>query len=240
MIRLCPSCNTERPVTEFFCEGTVEGHNCGWDLSSVDVTTQGTSPAPVPGTPAPANPACRNGHPNSPGDLICSICGEILEEISPPAPQPEPETETGSEPAPVETFIDGWRLQDRIVSSSAVRERFTAVRESDQRRGVLTLYAAASEPDGAIYDLLRRLPRDHVPEIIATGRWCERAYEVVEEFPGGTLSNLPLDVSDQTAIGRLVRELGQASTSSGRPDCVIGTCAPPTSSFAPPPLSISS
>lgn len=207
MIRLCPSCNTERPVTEFFCEGTVEGHNCGWDLSSVDVTTQGTSPAPVPGAPAPANPTCPNGHPNTPGDLICSICGEILEEISAPAPQPE--TEPGSGPAPVETTIDGWRLQDRIVSSSAVRERFAAVREYDGRRGVLTLYAAFSEPDDAIYDVLRRLPRDHVPEIIATGRWCERAYEVVEEFPGGTLSDLPLDVSNQTAIGGLVRELGR-------------------------------
>ena len=33
---------------------------------------------------------------------------------------------------------------------------------------------------------------------------------MVEEFPGGTLADLPLDVSDQTAIEELVRELGQA------------------------------
>ena len=83
MIRLCPNCNTERPVTEFFCEGTVEGHNCGWDLSSVDVTAQGLPPpAPIPPGPAPTNPTCRNGHPNTPGDLICSVCGEPLEEAA--------------------------------------------------------------------------------------------------------------------------------------------------------------
>jgi len=81
--------------------------------------------------------------------------------------------------------IDGWTLLDSIASSSAVRERFVAVRESDNQRGVLTLYAQGSEPDRAIYDLLDKLPRDHVPEIFATGRWCDRAYEVAEEFTGG-------------------------------------------------------
>ena len=35
MIRLCPNCDTERPLTEIFCEGTVDAHNCGWDLSAV-------------------------------------------------------------------------------------------------------------------------------------------------------------------------------------------------------------
>ena len=81
---------------------------------------------------------------------------------------------------------------------------------SDGLRGVLTLYAAGSEPDGAIYDLLRKLPRDHVPEIFATGRWCDRAYEVVEEFTGGTLADLPLDAEGPEAIRILVTELGQA------------------------------
>lgn len=207
MIRLCPNCQTERPVTEYFCEGMVEGHNCGWDLSSVDVALPGRpQPAPVPPAPTPSHPTCRNGHPNSPGDLICSTCGEILDEPVPPASQPEPDTEQ----SPAETIIDGWRLLDRIESSSTVRERYTAVQESSGRRGVLTLYAIASEPDGAIYDLLRRLPRDHVAEIIATGRWCERAYEVVEEFPGGTIANLSLDVSDRTAFERFVGELARA------------------------------
>ena len=98
-----------------------------------------------------------------------------------------------------------------MSSSSTVRERFAAVRESDGLRGVLTLYASGSEPDGAIYDLLRKLPRNHVPEIFATGRWCDRAYEVVEEFIGGTLADLPPGCWKRPeAIRILVAELGQA------------------------------
>jgi hypothetical protein len=207
MIRHCPNCQTERPVTEFFCEGTVDGHNCGWDLSSIDPTPPGTlQSGPVPLGPTPSNPTCRNGHVNSPGDLICSTCGEILDEPASPVPLPEPAPQPDTEPSPVETIIDGWRLLDKIKSSSTVRERYTAVQDTSGRRGVLTLYAAASEPDGAIYDLLRRLPRDHVAEIIATGRWCERAYEVVEEFPGGTIADLSLDAGDRTALERFIGE----------------------------------
>src|SRR5712671_7272624 len=198
------------PLTEIFCEGTVDGHNCGWDLSTVDITRVGTpAPTPQPTPTTAARPTCRNGHENSPGDLVCSVCGEPVEEPasetgtqSPPTPAPDPE--------PAETVIDGWRILERMISSSTVRERFAVIRESDDQRGVLTLYASGSEPDRQIYDLLRKLPRDHVPEIFATGRWCDRAYEVVEEFIGGTLADLPPDSEGPEAIQILVVELGQA------------------------------
>jgi primosomal replication protein N'' len=209
MIRLCPNCNTERPLTEIFCEGTVDAHNCGWDLSTVDIARTGTpapKPQPIP-TPV-GGPACRNGHENSPGDLVCSVCGEPVEER--PSENPTPVPEAAPEPESVETVIDGWRLQERMISPSTVRERFAAVRESDRQRGTLTLYASGSEPDGAIYNLLRKLPRDHVPEIFATGRWCDRAYEVVEEFTGGTLADLPPHPEGPEAIQILVAELGLA------------------------------
>lgn len=208
MIRLCPNCNTERTLTEIFCEGTVDAHNCGWDLSAVDITLPGM-PAPRPQhIPTPVRRfACRNGHEISPGDLVCGICGEPAKDLTPgQEPMPTPEPGTGS----VETVIEGWRLQETMISSSTVRERFAAVRESDDLRGVLTLYAAGSEPDGAIYDLLRKLPRGHVPEIYASGRWRDRAYEVVEEFTGGTLADLPPDSEGPEAIRILVTELGQA------------------------------
>lgn len=163
MIRLCPNCNTERPVTEIFCEGTLNGQNCGWDLSAVDITSPG-APGPRPNSPevAPSQPTCRNGHQGSPGDLICSVCGEPIIE---PGETPSPiDTEPGPEPEPeAETIVDGWRLQDRIVSSSVVRERFVATRDSDGRRGILTLYAPGSEPDQAIYDLLSKLPEITFP-----------------------------------------------------------------------------
>jgi primosomal replication protein N'' len=55
-----------------------------------------------------------------------------------------------------------------------MRERYGAVRVSDGHRALLNLFPEGSAPDPAIYDVVRRLPRDHVPEIIAIGRWGER------------------------------------------------------------------
>ena len=212
MIRLCPNCNTERPLTEFFCEGTVDGHNCGWDLSSVDITRPGTpAPKPQPIRRPVRGPDLPKRARELAGRSHLQRLRRAVEERRPTRRRCRNlHRHPSRSPSPSETIIDGWRLHDRMSSSSTVRERFVAVRESDGRRGVLTLYAAGSEPDRAIYDLLRKLPRDHVPEIIATGRWCDRAYEVVEEFTGGTLADLPPDADDQTAIRMLVSELGQA------------------------------
>ncbi|BCQ63678.1 hypothetical protein PBOI14_54280 [Pseudomonas sp. Boi14] len=49
-----------------------------------------------------------------------------------------------------------------------------------------------------------------MPEIILTGRWDERAFEVAEELTGGTLADLGIVVSDRAAVQHIVRELGQA------------------------------
>ncbi|MBI5263861.1 MAG: DUF4011 domain-containing protein [Bradyrhizobium sp.] len=207
MIRHCPNCDTERPLTELFCEGVIDGHNCGWDLSTVDITERG---APRPPPPAPAPPpetlTCRNGHPVFPGDIICGTCGEPVDlpEVQPSSPAPDPQP-----PAP-ETIIEGWRLLDRMPSSSLVRERFASIRDADNQRGVLTLYAPGSEPDQAVYDVLQRLPRDHVPEIFVHGRWCDRAYEVCEEFTGGSLADFAVDPADQSAIKSVIRELADS------------------------------
>lgn len=210
MIRFCPNCHTERPVTEIFCEGTFNGQTCGWDLSAVDITPPGTLRQRPSENPPSGVPTCRNGHEGSPGDFICGVCGEPIVESDDISPGiVEPETEHGDE-SEAETIVDGWRLEDRIASPSAVRERFVATRESDGRRGILTLYAPGSEPDQAIYDLLAKLPRDHVPELYAKGRWQDRAYDVAEEFSGGTLTDFTVDATDQTAFDKLVDELAQA------------------------------
>jgi hypothetical protein len=120
--------------------------------------------------------------------------------MSPPEPTP------GTEP----TAVEGWRLNVRLLASSPVRERFVAVREKDGRQAVLTLYAQGSEPDPAVYDAIRKLPRDHVPEIIATGRWRDRAFEVVEELTGGNLSALVVSPEDIGTVRQIVEQLGRA------------------------------
>jgi primosomal replication protein N'' len=203
MIRLCPNCRTERPLTELFCEGTSDGRTCHWDLSGVDISAPGVV-GPIPSTP-PAGPAlrtCPNGHAVGDGDLICSVCEAPVS--ASPAPLPE------RAPAPEATIVEGWRLSARLPASSTVCETFVAVRAADGRQAVLTLYAEGSEPDPAVYDALRKLPRDHVPEIIATGRWCSRAFEVTEELTGGNFSDLFVPSGDVEAVRQIVDQLGRA------------------------------
>lgn len=209
MIRLCPNCRTERPLTEFFCEGALNGSTCHWDLSGVEISEPGAvRPRPViPFPSAPATSVCPNGHAVGQGDLLCPVCeAPVTDTTSPSGPAPEPEPAPNTEPS----VIEGWQVSDRLPSSSPVRERFIAVREPDGRRAVLTLYAQGSEPDTAVYNAIRSLPRDHVPEIIATGRWHDRAFEIAEELTGGNLSELAVPAEDLSTIRQIAEQLGRA------------------------------
>ena len=207
MIRLCPNCRTERPLTEFYCEGTRDGVTCHWDLSGVEISVLGAAPAPTRPPSAPTTPVCPNGHPVGVGDLICPVCeAPVADAIPPPSPAPPTEPTLDTEP----TVVEGWRLNVRLPASSPVRERFVAVHENDGRQAVLTLYAEGSEPDPAVYEAMRKLPRDHVPEIVATGRWRDRAFEVTEELTGGNLSGLVVSPGDVNAVRQIVEQLGRA------------------------------
>jgi primosomal replication protein N'' len=206
MIRLCPNCGTERPLTELFCEGTPEGQTCHWDLSGVDLSAPGVArPAPSPPPPGPTLRTCPNSHAIGDGDLICPICEAPVSGTDSSAPPPEERA-----PAPEETVVEGWRLSAQLPPSSAVCETFVAVRAADGRQAVLTLYAEGSEPDPAVYDALRKLPRDHVPEIIATGRWHDRAFEVTEELTSGNFSDLLVSSGDVETVRQIVDQLGRA------------------------------
>lgn len=219
MIRFCPNCQTARPLAEIFCEGQLpDDRPCGWELSAEAIHPDGWHPQPVITQEllaqqqtldaAPIGLHCTAGHPMDPGDIMCLECGADPASAAPvtdpvPVAAPEPAAASG------ETVIDGWRLL-RQISSTGVRERFMAEQLDSARQAVLTLYQAGSEPDPAVYEVLKRLPREHVPEIIATGRWDERAYEVAEELTGGTLADLGIVVTDVSAVQHIVRELGQA------------------------------
>jgi primosomal replication protein N'' len=203
MIRLCPNCRTERPLTEFYCEGTRDGLACHWDLSGVEISEPGA--ARPPPAPLPTGLRCSNGHAVGQGDLICPVCeAPVAGAIAPPSPAPGSELKT--EP----TVVDEWRLNVRLPASSSVRECFVAVRESDGRQAMLTLYAEGAEPDPAVYEAIRKLPRKCVPEILATGRWRGRAFEVAEELTGGNLSDLVVSPGDIDTVRQIVEQLGRA------------------------------
>jgi primosomal replication protein N'' len=206
MIRFCPNCRTERPLTEFYCEGTRDGLTCHWDLSSVEISEPGAAASP-PALP-PTVPVCPNGHTVSEGDLICPVCEAPVADAI-PQPPAAPSGVYTTEP----TVVEGWRLNVRLPASGAIRERFVAVRESDNRQAVLTLYAEGSEPDPAVYEAISKLAPNCVAEILATGRWHDRTFEVAEDLTGGDLSGLVVSPGDIGTVRQIVEQLGRALNS---------------------------
>jgi hypothetical protein len=71
---------------------------------------------------------------------------------------------------------------------------------------LLTLYQVGAEPDPDVHEVLRRLPRNHVPELIASGRFNGRAYEVFDIPAGSTLAEIG---TLAPATGKIVREIVQ-------------------------------
>lgn len=218
MIRFCPNCQTERALQEIFCEGTLLDRPCGWDLSGEAIRESGWRPhnaatvAVIEVIPSLPPAYCQSGHAIDAGDLICMICGGDPVGTATDSAMADPDAVGAprTEAAAAETPIDGWKLLRQISSTDGMRDRYIAAYGDDGRQAVLTLYRPGAEPDPSVYQVLRRLPREHVPEIIATGRWNERAYEVAEELTGGTLAELGIVVSDMTAVRHVVAELGQA------------------------------
>lgn len=209
MMRFCPNCKTERPVEEWFCEGVVDDAPCQWELSALPIREVGDRPQEIATKderrPVSAGLLCTNGHQMDAGDLMCLTCG-----ADPASHEDAPITTVLPPPASEETQIDGWRLLRRISSTDSVRERYISQHCDTSRQAVLTLYRPGAEPDPAVYEVIGRLPREHVPEIITTGRWDGRAYEVAEELSGGTLADVGIAFSDMATIRHAISELGQA------------------------------
>ncbi|OPH84104.1 protein kinase domain-containing protein, partial [Nitrobacter vulgaris] len=210
-IRVCPNCGSKRPVGEMACEAlTDDGAVCGWSLTDVAICVAGMVDAAVPvGDIAPlAFQHCTNGHTLDAGDEMCTVCG------ADPAPA-EIETvtprEDGAERAVVPTAIDDWIAEHRLPPDAVDEpwERIIVSRQGDARRALLTLYQPGFEPDPAVHNVLRRMPLDHVPELIATGRFEGRAYEVTERIESGSLAEAGW-FQQREQLRTLVDELGRA------------------------------
>jgi primosomal replication protein N'' len=206
LVRLCPNCRSERPVSELYCENVFDGRLCSWALADEPLRPVGGSPAPEPAA-SPIGRRCVNGHDLGQGDEICLTCG------GDPASDAAPDaTDLGSPVAPPEeTVIDGWHVLRRVSGGQEPWERFVVRHPETGRDAFLTLYRPGAEPDPAVHEMLRRLPRDHIPELIATGRFSERAYEVVEMIQGETLQEAGVFAArNLEALRKIVEEVGRA------------------------------
>lgn len=218
MIRFCPHCLTERPLTEIFCAGQIQTEHgnsqlCGWDLTLEAIHPEGWRPEDVQvnSNDFPANDTaeaenlhqrhCENGHPMDAEDFICLECGAdvaaegAIDEPSSSYPQ-----------------IGSWRIERRVNATDSPRERYFVTHCDEEKSGVLTLYQKGEEPEPEVYQVLKRIPTDHVPEFYDTGRFENRAWHVTEMLAGGSLSQFIQrgEFWQADEIPKLVEEMGQA------------------------------
>lgn len=108
--------------------------------------------------------------------------------------------------------IDGWVVGDLLRRLEGVCEQYrvTEVASERSRQGVLTLYKAGIELDTQLYRVMGSLSRQHVPEIMATGRWYDQIYDVMESLSGKTLADLGIVLTDMESLCTVVHELGTA------------------------------
>lgn len=215
MIHFCPNCKTERPLGEVFCEGTYLESRCNWLLSDEPIRPEGSRPAPVvtatdsPPAPPRQDGLCSNGHPIDASDFMCMVCGADRAAVGASAMVG---SGTPAPPAPCEpeTVIEGWGLKRPLDSTPRVHDRYEAHELVSGKIGILTLYHHGAEPDPAVYEVLNRLPRDHVPQIYATGRWEDRAFEVAEFLAGQSLADLGVVATDVDGVRPILAELARA------------------------------
>ncbi|MBI1325738.1 DUF4011 domain-containing protein [bacterium] len=200
--KICPRCNAHRPISELFCGNVVKGDLCNWSLYHEEIR-ETSDPKDVLNSPQPDSSAlvCRNGHPSSPGDLICPICNEELTEAA---------LGTDPEPAPPENRrIGDWHVLEERSVAFQNQQQFVVTRDEDASLSLLTLYKSGCEPDALVYNILRKFSRDHVPELKDTGHWQGRAFEVSELLSGGSVREIQIDRNGIAAVEAFVREVSR-------------------------------
>jgi hypothetical protein len=207
LVRFCPRCKSERPLTEIFCEGHVEAGPCGLWLANEPIGPKGGEipppPPPSGGGEPPQARQCTNGHPMDAGDLICMACGEPAAGTDAPPPNAAPPT------AP--TVIGKWTLVRSVPNQIAEAPFESFVAESEGREALLTLYRQGYEPDTGVQGVLQRMHVDHVPQMLEVGRFAERTYEVSELITGGTLQELGfVGATDKETLQTIVHEISKA------------------------------
>ncbi len=194
-VRLCPACNSERPVNEMYCQNTIEDSKCSWLLMNVKQIPVGGS-VEIHDTPLEQiKRYCENGHEVDEHDFMCMECGADIQE-----------TTTSPEEEIIQS-IDEYTILEAVETTQATKECFLVKNDQDEVY-FLTLYHENYAPDKAIYKALLKADIDHVAALIKTGYWNNRFFEVTEQIKGGALDTL--DYIDENQIEKLVDEIGRA------------------------------
>ena len=190
-IRQCQGCKAERTAEEVLCG------NCGWDLTLEPLRLPGQIDF-IPELPIPPSAIrrCFNGHPLDQGDEMCFECGAA-----------EAEESAEEQPPLNATSMDGWLVIEQLKSPYEAFENFIVERHG--QRALLTFYLPDIHSDSAIYEVIKRLPKDYVPELLAHGEWQGRRYEVTDLMTQSNLLDLLSIPIDLEIIQQFVKSIGR-------------------------------
>lgn len=209
LVRKCPACNSYRPLSDSHCQHIVNGKACYYPLMNVMPVQASATSSTKKQTPTIASPSeirCPNSHIVSVGDFICGECGadvdatqaSTLDAAAVPTREGEPQQ------------IGEWIIENPTPSTNQTKTCFSAKHIGDQTPAFLTWYQQGVEPDRAIYDVLRTMDKDHIPDLLQEGRFEDRCFEVFEWITDGTLEAAGHIGNTPNDINRIVDELGRA------------------------------
>ena len=230
-VKLCPRCHENRPIDEIVCGGLFLENLCRWSLHDVlpspaclkvpsateeeAVRASASSTATEAPTALPINSRqCLNGHDINSGDFICLACGEpAAVEFS----EPSLEIASGEPPvAPVIRVAGRWTLGGALGVISGESDLYLATSPSLPDEGlnspaVFKHYRRGIDPETSLYPALRSLDPDHGLRLLDAGRFEDRAFEVWEYLPLGTLGAIPAtEKAHPDFVREVLREVGSA------------------------------
>ena len=191
-VRNCQGCKEERSEEEVLCG------NCGWDLTHEALRLPGQIDVIRELVSAPIDIRyCSNGHALEDGDEICLVpnCGALIAE--------EPTAENNLN----ETNIDGWSVLEQIESDNETNEKYIVARNGI--RAQLNFYCLDTYPSISTFEIIKRLPKESVPALLAYGEWEGRRYEVIDLLSQTNLLSLLSESIDLETIQQIIRSIGK-------------------------------
>ncbi len=206
LIRKCPKCKSERSPGEMHCENIIDGEVCRWPLFNEPLTNPAAEqiePVSLENEEAVSvahQRVCVEGHPVEDGDIICLVCGSAVV---------EPGEDTSDNY--IGQVLEDWRIEEQIHQESESEDYFVVKGGGNDRQAFMILYKDNYEPDLAIYQVMERMDHDHLPDLIKTGRWHNRPYEIHEWINYGSLVDMPYTGSDDIdGLKQIILEVAKA------------------------------
>ena len=192
-VRKCQGCKEERSEEEVLCG------NCKWDLTQEPLYFPGQIQSTQEIVTADRR-LCLNGHALADGDEMCFVsnCG---------ASAVENECLVVESPHSNATVIDEWTVICKLDSHNEAFECFMVERHG--YRAFLTFYHQEIHQDLSIYEILKRLPKEYVPELLAYGEWEGRQYEVTDQISKPSLLDLITGIVDLDTVRQIIRSIGK-------------------------------